>query len=37
MKSRKEMLIEVVIGTGMVIVVWSCAMWWAWALAKGAI
>jgi|TARA_R110002020_G_C15837617_1_gene734844 hypothetical protein len=37
MKSRKEMLVDVLIGTGFVVSVWALAMWWAWALAKGAI
>jgi hypothetical protein len=37
MKLRKELLIEVVVGTGLMVCVWAFAMWWAWALAKGAI
>jgi hypothetical protein len=37
MKLRKELLIELVIGTGLIICVWAFAWVCAWTLAKGAI
>jgi len=37
MKSRKDLLIELAVGTGLIICVWAFAWCWAWYLAKGAI
>jgi len=37
MKSRKELLIEVVVGTWFMVTVWTIAALCGWILAKGAI
>jgi len=37
MKSRKEMLIEVLHATAFMVSIWALAMWCAYVLASGAI
>jgi hypothetical protein len=37
MRPRKEIVIEVIIGTGLMVSVWAFATWWAFELAGSAI